>query len=144
MGNGISVRKMAEGIRHRSTKQMQEGEGRIKRVVWTIGPDEDRNSGGRLIDLDADEPDPRDLMIPDYITGWGIEPLEHPVYETQPMERRRFRKPLKIIVSVQPREMTLRPRGERPAKARERSSEAAPLKGVAAVYTHCMATVASR
>ncbi len=140
-------------LRQRGTSEMQEGKGgcRIKRVVWTLGPDEDRNSGGRLIDLDAEEPDPRDLMIPDYTTGWGVEPLEHPVYKTQPVERRRFRKALRIIVNEQPSRQTpmqLRGRPSAAAKAQAHATgtdtSVADDASVADVYTRCMAKVASR
>jgi len=50
-------------------------------VRWTIGTTHDD-------DLDAE--DIRARMVPDYETGWGLEEAGHPVYRTQPMNRRRF------------------------------------------------------
>lgn len=148
MGVAISRTAMPaeEELRKRGTPGLQEGGYRIKRVVWTLGPDDDPSGGGRLIDLDAVvEPDPRDLMIPDYDTGWGIEPLEHPVYSTQPMHKRRFRKALRIIVDEQPR-VGGGSRGSRgrggDSRDREAGGEGGPT--MAASYAHCMAQVANR
>lgn len=86
----------------------------IRRVVWVIGPDEDDADTGWCEDVNQEDFDRRLLMVPDYGTGWGIEPVGHSVYRTQPPTHRKYKTPVSIFIAEQPKAVLLRPRNTPP------------------------------
>ena len=93
MGVGISA-----GQARYSTANMRATE-TYRCVTWTLGTD----NCSRSENINDTKFDPRHLMIPDYESGWGLEPLGHLVYATQPVYKRRYRQPLDLVVTIQPR-----------------------------------------